>query len=173
MVTLADEGITEENAEDGQSFAENAALKARGYASLRGFLTLADDSGLEVDTLNGEPGIYSARYGGETSDEGRIRRLLREMEGVPWEKRTARFKCVIAIASNTGLATCTGQCRGVITFESRGTEGFGYDPVFYVPELGKSMAELSFQAKNRMSHRSRAATKARQILRNILKAPSP
>ncbi|MEW6034106.1 MAG: RdgB/HAM1 family non-canonical purine NTP pyrophosphatase [Chloroflexota bacterium] len=170
LVSLAEKGIAEVNCEDGQTFEDNAALKARRYARLSGLLTLADDSGLEVDALGGRPGVHSARYGGQTTDEGRIALLLREMEGVPWEKRSARFRCVIAIDSGSGESTlCEGECRGSICFDPRGMEGFGYDPVFYLPELGRSMGELSLEEKGRVSHRAMAARKARQVLPGLLK----
>jgi len=162
----AQEGLDIEVAETGESFAENARLKATAYAKASGLLTLADDSGLEVDALGGEPGIRSARYAGEgASDEERYRLLLEKLKDVPWEERTARFRCVIAAATPEGeVYTAEGTCEGIIAFEPAGEHGFGYDPVFYLPEYGKTMAELSPEVKNRISHRAKAAQRVRGIL---------
>jgi len=167
LVTLADEGITTEVPETGATFEENARLKATVLAAESGLLTLADDSGLEVDALNGEPGVLSARYAGENaSDADRVNFLLTKLKDVPEDKRTARFRCVIAIATPNGdVKICSGECRGIITTSPRGYNGFGYDPVFYVPEFGKTMAELSPGEKNKISHRAKAAEKAREILK--------
>jgi XTP/dITP diphosphohydrolase len=166
MVTPADEGITTVVAETGGSFEENARLKAAALAGESGLLSLADDSGLEVDALGGGPGSLSHRFAGEgASDADRISLLLTRLKDVPEKARTAQFRCVIAIATPDGKAGLfTGICRGIITNEPRGTHGFGYDPVFYVPELGKTMAELTLEEKNRVSHRARAAAKAREWL---------
>jgi XTP/dITP diphosphohydrolase len=133
-------------------------------------LALADDSGLEVDTLGGEPGRLSARYAGEgASDRDRIDHLLARLEGVPWEKRSARFKCVIAIATPGGkVEFCFGECQGFITFELRGGYGFGYDPIFYLPELDKTMAELPLVIKNQVSHRGRAVRGVSQTLKRLI-----
>ncbi len=168
LVTMTDEGITTEVSETGATFEENAILKATVLAAESGLLTLADDSGLEVDVLGGEPGVLSARYAGEgASDADRAKFLLTKLKGVPEENRTARFRCVIAIATPDGdVKTCSGEYPGVITTTPRGYNGFGYDPIFYVPELGKTMAELSADEKNKISHRARAAEKARQLLMN-------
>lgn len=166
LSTLADEGILDEVEETGQSMAENAVQKATAYAALSGLLTLADDSGLEVDALGGEPGPLSRRYAGDNAtDRERNDFLLAKLEGVPWEKRGARFRCVIAIATPEGMVqTCEGVCEGAIAFDSRGTGGFGYDPVFCLPQLGKRVAELTLDEKNEISHRARAARKAWPIL---------
>jgi XTP/dITP diphosphohydrolase len=166
----AQEGIDIEVEETGSTFAQNARLKATAYARTSGLLTLADDSGLEVDALAGEPGTRSARYAGQgASDEDRYRLLLSKLEGVPWQQRTARFRCVIAVARPQGeVHTAQGTCEGVIAFEPRGEHGFGYDPVFYVPEHGQTMAELEPEVKNRISHRARAAEGARRILQELL-----
>ncbi len=165
-MTLRDLKITHVPSETGASFAENATIKAKGYAGKSGLLTLADDSGLEVAALGGAPGIQSARYAGEgASDQDRINLLLSNLRSVPTEKRTARFVCVIALALPDGnVHLFTGECGGTIIFEARGTNGFGYDPVFYMPELGKTMAELSDDLKNQVSHRARAANQAREYL---------
>ena len=170
IVTLSEEGITEAVTERGDSYEQNAGMKAAAYAKLSRLITLADDSGLEVDALNGEPGVHSARFGGENAtDADRAAKLLARLSGVPQDKRTAHFKCVIAIATPEGrLAFCQGECRGVIALEAKGENGFGYDPVFYLPELGKTMAELPLEEKNKLSHRGEAAQKAGKILAKLL-----
>ena len=169
LVTPAELGIAAEVDESGKSLEENARLKAVFFAERSNLLTLADDSGLEVDALGGEPGPLSARYAGEgASDRDRVIYLLSRLKNIPWEKRTARFRCVIAIAEPRGkVVLCEGECRGFITFEPRGEEGFGYDPIFYFPELDKTMAELSLEVKTRISHRGQAARKALQILKTL------
>ena len=153
MVSLAEAGVTEEVPETGDSFSDNACLKARGYASLSGLFTLADDSGLVVDALGGEPGVKSARYGDclSYSDEDRVQLLLRNLEHVPWEQRMARFQCVIAVTWPSGeVRTVAGTVEGII--EAKGANGFGYDPVFHLPHLGVTMAEIPPEEKNRLSH---------------------
>ena len=169
LVTLAELGMTVIVNEVGESLEENARLKATVLAAKSQLLALADDSGLEVDALGGEPGQLSARYAGEkASDRDRINYLLARLKGVPWEKRSARFRCVIAIATPDGkVEFCSGECRGVITFEPTGEQGFGYDPIFYLPELGKTMAELPLEIKNQVSHRGQAARKVRQVLNRV------
>lgn len=171
LVTLAEQGIEIDVDEVGESLEENARLKATVIARESGLLTLADDSGLEVDALGGEPGRLSARYAGEgASDADRIRYLLSRLEGVPPEKRTARFRCVIALATPEGnVELCCGECEGYVALAPRGEHGFGYDPVFYVPELDKMMAELTLSQKNRISHRGRAARQVPQALERLLK----
>jgi len=163
---LEREGITLEVEERGTSFLENAVLKARRYAQASGLLTLADDSGLEVDILGGEPGVRSSRYAGPgATDADRVQVLLAKLRDVPWEQRQARFRCVVAIATPDGqVQTAEGECRGIIAFEPRGTHGFGYDPVFYMPEFDATMAELPPEVKNRVSHRARAVRAARPLL---------
>lgn len=169
LITLAEQGITTIVNEVGESFEENARLKATLLAAESRLLALADDSGLEVDALGGEPGRFSARYAGENaSDKDRIDYLLLRLKGVPWEKRSARFRCVIALATPGGeVRFCCGQCQGFITFAPRGEHGFGYDPVFYLPELDKTMAELAPEVKNRISHRGIAARKVPSLLARI------
>ena len=169
MVTLVEQGITTVVNEVGESLEENASLKATVLAKESQLLTLADDSGLEVDALGGEPGRLSARYAGEgASDRDRINYLLRRLKDVPWPERSARFRCVIAVATPGGVVeVCSGECRGFITFEPRGKEGFGYDPIFYLPELDKTMAELPLRIKNQVSHRGQAARKARSVLERL------
>ena len=167
LVSLADVGITTVVDEVGGSLEENARLKATALASESGLLALADDSGLEVDALNGEPGRLSARYAGEgASDRDRINYLLSRMKDVPWERRSARFRCVIAVAAPGGqVGICSGECPGFIALEPKGENGFGYDPVFFLPELGKTMAELASEIKNQLSHRGRAAKKVYRLLK--------
>jgi XTP/dITP diphosphohydrolase len=152
--------------EDGESFTENALKKARFYSKYFGKLTIADDSGLEVDSLKGLPGIYSARYAGEgASDRENNQKLLREIEGIPISKRGARFKCVMAIVSHDGKeAVAEGSCRGRIGFRGVGKKGFGYDPIFILTQYGKTMAQLTLEEKNRVSHRGKALKKLRKIL---------
>jgi XTP/dITP diphosphohydrolase len=152
--------------ETGTTFAENAVLKAVAYAKVSGLLTLADDSGLEIDALGGAPGVYSARFGGSgASYETRFRLILEQLKGLPAEKRTARFCCVIAIAEPSGYyQTVEGIIEGRIAYAPRGENGFGYDPIFLVPDLGKTTAELTSEQKNHISHRGRAAQLAATLL---------
>jgi XTP/dITP diphosphohydrolase len=156
--------------ENGTTYAENARLKACALAAVSGLLSLADDSGLEVDALNGEPGVMSARYAGKSaSDAERVNYLLSKLKNIPKGKRTARFRCVIAIASHGGqVEFCEGECNGIIAIEPCGKNGFGYDPIFCFPKYGKTMAELPIDIKNRISHRGRAAQKARLLLEKML-----
>jgi len=159
-------GINLDVAETGSSYDENARIKAQAFCRAGRIFTLADDSGLEVDALGGEPGIRSSRYAGEHArDVQRVEFLLQKLKDVPEEKRTARFCCVIALVWPDGrLEYCRGKCEGQITLAPRGNEGFGYDPVFCFPELGKTMAELPAHLKNKISHRARAAAEARKLL---------
>jgi XTP/dITP diphosphohydrolase len=165
-VSLTDEGITIVVEETGTTFKENAGLKAETLAAESRLLTLADDSGIEVDALGGEPGVMSARYAGDNAtDAERVEYLLSKMKDVPEGKRTARFRCVIAIAEpGSKTEYFTGECEGIIPFEPAGELGFGYDPVLYIPELGRTIAELGTEVKNRISHRAIAAEKARKAL---------
>ncbi|MBI4301316.1 MAG: RdgB/HAM1 family non-canonical purine NTP pyrophosphatase [Chloroflexi bacterium] len=169
LTTLAKKSITRVVAEDGTTYEENATLKATIYAKSSGLLTLADDSGLEVEALGGEPGPRAARYAGEgASDKDRIDYLLAKLAGIPWERRGALFRCVIAIATPEGkLELCQGQCEGIIALEPQGSYGFGYDPIFYLPTLDKTMAQLPLAIKNQYSHRARAAEKASVILKRL------
>ena len=169
LVTPQEMAISVTVAEVGQSLEENARLKATTLATSSQLITMADDSGLEVDALGGEPGVLSARYAGEqASNSQRINYLLERLKGVPREKRTARFRCVIAIAAPDGqVELCHGECPGLITFEPRGEQGFGYDPIFYLPQLNKTMAELSPEEKNQVSHRGQAARKAARYLERL------
>lgn len=154
--------------ENGVTFEENAAAKAEAVASLFDTMAVADDSGLEVDILNQEPGVYSARYAGpQKNDEDNINKLLQALNGVPDEKRTARFVCVIAIAA-PGKETVTfrGTCEGRIHSVKEGGNGFGYDPVFFLPSYNKTMAELSSVEKNEISHRGKALRLAADYISN-------
>ncbi len=169
LVTPAEQGITTTVSEVGGSLEENARLKATVLAEQSQLLTLADDSGLEVDALGGEPGRLSARYAGEgASDSDRVDYLLSRLENVPWPERSACFRCIIAVATPSGVVElCSGECQGFITFEPRGEEGFGYDPIFYLPRLDKTMAELPLEIKNQVSHRGQAARKAYYLLERL------
>ena len=169
LTTLDAEGIQEDVTESGKTLQENARLKAVGYAVDDRFLVMADDSGLEVDALGGAPGPLSARFAGKgASDRDKVNLLLSKLRGVPWEERSARFRCVIAIASERKMiGLCEGVCEGIISFEAEGDHGFGYDPVFYLPELDRTMAELTLEEKNKVSHRAKAAEKAVRVLKRI------
>jgi XTP/dITP diphosphohydrolase len=194
LMSLDDLGIDAEVDETGQTFLENAWLKANTYASLSGLLTLSDDSGLEVDALGGEPGIHSARYGvgakcldPPSSDCERVALLLKNLADVPWPQRTARFLCVIVMAFSPAmlqgmdvpysrtiqqyqpgqLASVVGSVSGMIQYQPQGDKGFGYDPVFYLPSFERTMAQIDLEDKNRISHRSDAVRKAAQVLRNV------
>ena len=169
LVTPSDVGITTIVDESGESLEENAELKATTLAAESQLIALGDDSGLEVDALGGEPGRLSARYAGEgASDKDRVNYLLSRLRDVPWPKRTARFRCIIAITVPDGkVSLCSGECLGFITLEPRGEQGFGYDPIFYLPHLYKTMAELPLEIKNQVSHRGQAARKAYQALKKL------
>ncbi|HNS73185.1 MAG TPA: XTP/dITP diphosphatase [bacterium] len=169
LLTVDELGPLPEVIEDQETLKGNAIKKAATLASLSGLLSLADDTGLEVDALNGAPGVYSSRYSGENATYAEnVTRLLSELEGVRPAERTARFRCVIAIADARGVETVDGVCEGLIIDEPRGTGGFGYDPVFMVPDTGKTMAELSMAEKNRISHRGRALARMRVVLEKRL-----
>jgi len=160
--------------ETGKTFAENALIKADYYYAVTGLFTLADDSGLEVDALDGRPGVYSARYGGEgSSSADQIALLLEEMKDVPEEKRTARFVCVIALAGAPGerpiRQTFEGRCEGIIAGAARGDGGFGYDPIFIDTELGRTFAELTREEKSARSHRGKALRATIKHIEKLLK----
>ncbi len=154
--------------EDGVTLEENAIKKAKEAAEFFKRWTIADDSGLEVDYLNGRPGVYSARYAGKNcSYDDNNKKLLAELKNVPEEKRTANFRTVIAVASPDGrLFLADGKIFGTIKGHAVGTDGFGYDPVFYVPEYGKTFAELSYEIKNSLSHRAEALRKIKKIIKS-------
>lgn len=209
LVSLDDLGVSEDVEETGETFEENARLKASAYARFSRaaseaapMLVLADDSGLEVDALGRKPGIRSARYGGDAcaTDADRVALLLSNLEQVPWEKRTARFRCVIAIAvpsvspfgaeippnppfikgrlgefssaqgKSWNVALVVGSVAGMIQYKPQGDQGFGYDPVFYLPTFQRTMAQLPLLEKNRISHRSDAARKAVTLLKRLFAA---
>jgi XTP/dITP diphosphohydrolase len=175
LVTPRDLGVAFDPQETGSTFAENATIKAVEAARVCGLVALADDSGLEVDHLGGRPGILSARYAGrdrtapDITEARQLELLLDEMRGVPDERRTARFRCVIAVATpgSAAIQLVDGAFEGRIAHEPRGTNGFGYDPIFLLPERGVTSAELPPEEKNRISHRGQAAAKARALLRRI------
>ena len=175
LVTPAQISLDLDVIEDGSTYAENATKKAIAFARASGLISLADDSGLEVDALNGAPGLYSARYGSRNgeklSDKDRRTHLLQNLQGKPhpW---TARFHATVAIALPNGEThLAEGFCEGEIIPEERGTGGFGYDPIFLLPDLGKTMAELSMGEKNRLSHRARAVMNAKGILKTVFRNP--
>ncbi len=158
VLSMKEAGVCQEIDENGQTFEENALIKAKTIMRETGLLTLADDSGLEIDYLHGEPGIYSARYMGEnTAYSVKNKALIDRLEGVPKEHRTARFVCAIAAAYPNGKTeTVRAAMEGQIGYEEKGTNGFGYDPIFYLPEFGCTSAELSLEEKNKISHRGKA-----------------
>ena len=169
-VSLSDLNIDLDVEETGASFEENARLKVESYAKISGLLTLADDSGLEVDALGGEPGIYSARYGGGGLDDaGRYRLILEKLAGLPDSERSARFRCVIAIYMPSGeVITADGTCEGRIAHEPKGDYGFGYDPIFYVSEKKAMLAELPPDVKHQISHRGNALAAIRPTFEKII-----
>ncbi|UCB51632.1 MAG: XTP/dITP diphosphatase [Candidatus Zixiibacteriota bacterium] len=166
IVTLDDFPGAPRVEETGKTLEENAILKAEAVYRFTGLPSLADDSGLEVDALHGAPGVMSSRFAGEhCSFEDNNRKLLQMMSDVPWEKRGAKFVCVVALMRDSGQpAMVRGEVKGRITLEERGEKGFGYDPVFYLPQLNKTFAQLSFKEKNRISHRARAFGKAKNLI---------
>jgi XTP/dITP diphosphohydrolase len=166
-LSLDDVGANFEVEESGKTFEENAILKVEFYASKTGLLTLADDSGLEVDALDGLPGVHTARFGGPgLTQKQRYQRLLESLSSVPWEQRTARFRCVVALARDQELlGTASGVCEGMIALKPAGMGGFGYDPIFYLPERNKTMAQLQPNEKHRISHRGRALAALASLLR--------
>lgn len=167
VLSMKDAGITIDIEENGSTYEENALIKARAVAAATGDIVLADDSGLEIDSLGGEPGVYSARYLGEdTSYSVKNANLIERLQGVPDEKRTARFVCAIAAVLPDGQELTTrAAIEGRIGYEEKGSGGFGYDPIFYVPELHKTTAELTGEEKNLVSHRG----KALQLMKEELK----
>jgi XTP/dITP diphosphohydrolase len=174
LVTPADLNLSLEVEENGQTFAENARLKALAFAQASGLITVGDDSGLEVEALAGGPGLYSARYAGPgASDADRRAKLMQAVRRIP-APRTARFRCALAVAQpDEGVEVFEGTCEGEIVLEERGTNGFGYDPIFFVPAYGGTLAEMPSELKNQISHRARAAQAALPYLRTLLnKVPS-
>ena len=174
LVTPADIGLDIEVEETGDTLEENALIKARTYANAGGITALADDSGLFVDALDGAPGVHSARYGAPDArtDEDRVSLLLRAMKDVPETQRSAAFRCVIVIADpgDSDVRMARGELRGILGLTPRGTNGFGYDPIFVVPEYGKTVAELDTETKHTLSHRGQAARAAREIIAEVAAA---
>jgi len=171
ILSLRDFPEIPEIVKDGQTFEENAVKKAAAAARQTGRIAIADDSGLAVDALQGRPGVFSSRYAGENAtDADRYLKLLKEMARVPKGRRGAAFLCALAVASPEGkVEIVEGECRGEIASSPQGAQGFGYDPVFFLPELGRTMAELEPEGKNRISHRARALEKLKKVLPNFLK----
>ena len=171
LVTPAQLHLTLPDDEPGETYEENAKIKALNGARASGLVALADDSGLEIDALDGGPGVRSARFLGEDAAyEERFARILGEMADLPSEKRWARFRCVIAVAEpgSEAVKLCQGEVQGLIALEPRGEQGFGYDPIFYLPQHARTMAELTSQVKDLISHRGRAAMRARPLLKEML-----
>lgn len=157
ILSQEEAGIDIDVEETGTTFEENSLLKAKAIYDMTGIPAIADDSGLCVDALDGAPGVYSARYGGEGyDDKGRVTLLLENMKNVPDDKRSARFVCAITLVDENGILTARGECEGKIDYAPRGTNGFGYDPVFFVEKFGKTMAEITPEQKNEISHRGKA-----------------
>jgi len=175
LLSLADFPELPEIPEEGATFAENAAVKAQTVVRLTGYPALADDSGLAVDALSGAPGVFSARYAQDhtaprpPTDTDNWRKLLQEMQDIPWEQRGARFVCEIALALPDGrLLSAHGECEGIIALSPQGDHGFGYDPVFWVPEYAATMAQLGPAVKNLISHRARALAAFKDLLASVL-----
>jgi XTP/dITP diphosphohydrolase len=167
-----DEDIQLDPEETGASFEENAIIKAKAFAQISDLPSLADDSGLEVDALGGEPGVYSARYGDTEKDDhaGRCQLVLDKLaaNNVPWSKRTGRFRCVLALVNKAGLiGTAEGTVEGYIDYGPKGSNGFGYDPIFFVPEFNQTLAEVTSAQKHSISHRGRAARAAIPLIRQL------
>ncbi len=169
VLSLRDFPAIGEIEENGETFADNALIKARTASRLSGLLCLADDSGLEVEALQGRPGVHSARFAGEPKDDTRNNLLLLELlKDIPYPQRGARFKSVIAIVTSCGEEYLTeGTCEGMIGFEPKGSDGFGYDPLFFVPQFAKTFAELTLEEKNCISHRGKALRAAGKILAKL------
>lgn len=165
IVTMKQLGIDVDVVEDGVTFEENAIKKAKEICEICGEPSIADDSGLEVDYLGGAPGVYSARFAGDHDTQKNNEKLLRLLDGIPEQDRTARFVCVIAVAYPDGkVVTSRGECEGIILNELTGENGFGFDPLFYYPPYDKTFAQLSENEKNEVSHRGRALQKLKEIL---------
>jgi XTP/dITP diphosphohydrolase len=172
LVTPADLGIELDVVEGDRSFAENAALKARAYQAASGVVTVGEDSGFVVDHLGGEPGVRSARWGDTDDYEVKNRLILERLAGVPWAERRCRYVSHLAIIGPHGrLRRRSGSCAGYVAWEPAGSGGFGYDPIFFVPRYGRTMAELTPEEKNRLSHRGSAVRHALPLLRELLSRP--
>ena len=174
-LSLDDVGVVEDVVETGQTFRANSVLKAQTYAARTGLLTLADDSGLEVDALDGAPGVYTARYGGEgLTAVQRYQKLLDTLKHLPDSERGARFRCVVVVAAPDGtiLGESEGVCPGIIAQEPMGAGGFGYDPIFFLPQFDKTMAQLTPSQKHEVSHRGQAVRAIIPLLRHLLSSSS-
>ena len=169
ILSMKEAGITADIVEDGKTFEENAEIKAKAISKMANCLVIADDSGLEVDYMDKQPGIYSARWLGEdTSYDVKNQKIIDNLAGVPDEKRTARFVCAVAAAFPDGrVITKRGTVEGIIGYEQRGENGFGYDPIFFLPEYGKTTAELPPEEKNKISHRGRALEQIKEELKKL------
>ena len=170
VISMSEAGFNDEIEETGTTFEENALIKAQAVAAKVNAIVMADDSGLEVDALNGAPGVYSARYAGEgANDQDRNRKLLRELSYITDEKRQARFVSAIAVVMPDGKSfVVRGTCEGLIAKEPSGENGFGYDPLFYMPEFSATMAQISIEEKNKISHRGKALVKMVEKLKEIM-----
>ncbi|OPX43081.1 Non-canonical purine NTP pyrophosphatase [Ruminiclostridium hungatei] len=170
VLSMGDIGIAADIVEDGKTFEENSLKKAVEICNICRSVVIADDSGIEVDYLDGAPGIYSARFGGaDATDQDRNAKLLHMLENVPYEKRTARFVCAIAVAFPDGRSfVVKDTCEGFVDFKCKGENGFGYDSLFYVAEYRKTMAELSMDIKNKISHRAKALEKMAVVIKDYL-----
>ncbi|MFQ5706219.1 MAG: XTP/dITP diphosphatase [bacterium] len=167
VLTLAEFPDAPDVIEDGRTLRDNAGKKAEAIGNFTGLPAVADDTGLEVDFLGGKPGVLSSRYSGVNATyEENVAKLLSELKGVPWEKRKARFRCVVGFYEEETTRFVEGICEGFICETPRGAEGFGYDPVFYLPEYGKTFAEIGLQAKNKISHRANAFSAFKELLKN-------
>ena len=168
ICSLRDINWKKAHCENGRTYYENALQKVQSVVDHFGECALGEDSGLEVDVLGGMPGIYSARYGGcGASDKDNNRKLLKALEGIPFEKRTARYRCTLVLLFPEGdIYTWEGTCEGIIAFEPKGVEGFGYDPLFFLPEYGKTIAEVGLEIKNKISHRAQALAKLKEFFEN-------
>jgi XTP/dITP diphosphohydrolase len=174
ILTLQDFPNLPKIVEDGETFKENAVKKAKGIANFTGRIAIADDSGLEVEALNNAPGVYSARFaGGKAEDLENNKKLLTLLKGLPLARRKARFVCVIAIAKPDGnVYTTKGELNGLIALRPAGKHGFGYDPIFFLPRYKKTVAQITAEDKNRISHRSKALKAAKKILRSLITHPA-
>lgn len=171
VLSLAEFAPIEDAEENGKTFCDNAIIKAKYYYAHTHVACLADDSGLEVDALGGRPGVYSARYSGEgATDESNNQKILSELKQVSYENRTARFRCAMALVDGDTVLTTDGTCEGILLNELRGEGGFGYDPLFYVPRFKRTLAELTAEEKNAISHRGQAVRKMADQIAKLVRA---
>tara|TARA_B100000315_G_scaffold246469_1_gene273800 strand:+ start:19974 stop:20561 length:588 start_codon:yes stop_codon:yes gene_type:complete len=169
VLSLEDINFKKEISEEGETYSENALKKAKVVSTVSNKITLADDSGIEIAAYNNRPGVKSARFFPELSYEQKNRKIISDLEGTEGTKRLVKYKCCIAIYKpDHNFFTCMGECEGIISKEPKGKNGFGYDPIFFLPELGKTFAELPAELKNQISHRGKAFRQAKQILKKII-----